>query len=186
MDVRTIEELTVPDRRTSSFGPRGLMLDRRMQPEAGARFIQETIAPFDLAPAVPDDVRAYFDVARQLYIYGLFVYEFFTLAADRALFACELALRERYKQRSTGLYLEKPGSRPPMLRVLLKWAKVEGLLSNARSDEWLTVLADLRNFGAHPSHNRITTPGNAARMIETVATLISDLWARPMKNIPDA
>ena len=63
-----------------------------------------------------------------------------------------------------------------MLRGLLKWALDEGLLPSEHDERRLLVLADLRNFAAHPGMNRIVMPGDSARMITTAAELINELW----------
>lgn len=97
-------------------------------------------------------------------------------AAERALFACELALRERYTGRAS--QPQSNGKRLPMLRELLKWAKDEGLLPSERDDARLLVLADLRNFGAHPGMNRIESSADSARMIADAAAPINELWTR--------
>ncbi len=176
MEIKTRAELIQPERRTTAFGPHGLMTDRYMKDEAAAEFVQRVIADADLHSGVPAEVRDYFETARRLHIYGLFVYEFFTLAADRALFACELALIEKYKIRRPETAATR--KRPPMLRELLKWAQSEGLLSSERDEARLLVLADLRNLAAHPEMNRIVMPPDSARMIASAASLINEVWGR--------
>jgi hypothetical protein len=176
MEIKTLEELMQPDRRTTAFGPLGLMTDRVMKTEAAARFIQSTIAEYDLRDAVPEDVRGYFETARKLHTYGLFVYEFFTLAADRALFACELALRMRHAEAKSGVARAPSREGGAGFSYLLKWSSREGLCGGERSGEHLLTLAELRNFAAHPKMNRIVSPADSARMIETAAWLINGLW----------
>ncbi len=174
MEIKTLAELTRPERRTTAFGPHGLTTDRCLKDEAAAALIQRVVVDADLHAQVPQDVRDYFETARRLHVYGLFVYEFFALAADRALFTCEFALRELYKTRVA----QPQGQRthPPMLRELLKWAIGEGLLPSEHDETRLLVLADLRNFAAHPDMNRIAMPGDSARMITSAAALINELW----------
>jgi len=177
MQIKTLDELMQPQRRTIAFGPHGLMTDRVMKTEPASKFVQSMIAEYDLHSTVPDDVRSYFETARRLHTYGLFVYEFFTLAADHALFACELALRLRHAEANIGVGRPRSRDRSPGLRALLKWAKEQGLYGGERSEEHLLVLADLRNFAAHPNMNRIGSPADSARMIQTAAWLINDLWS---------
>lgn len=175
MELKSLADLTKLERRTTAFGPHGLMTDRALNDEAAAQFAQRVIAESDLHAGVPVEVRDYFETARRLHIYGLFVYEFFALAADRALFACEFALREKYKARNPAARNER--KRPLMLRALLKWAKSEGLLPSERDEARLLVLADLRNFAAHPEMNRIAMPPYSARIIASAAALINELWS---------
>jgi len=177
MEIKTLDELMQPEQRTTAFGPHGLMTDRVMKTNAAARFIQSTIAEYDLRDTVPEDVRGYFETARKLHTYGLFVYEFFTLAADRALFACELALRLRYAEAKSGVARAPSRERGPGFSYLLKWARREGLCGGERSEKHLLILVELRNFAAHPNMNRIVSPPDSARMIQAAASLINGLWS---------
>ncbi|HYM16724.1 MAG TPA: hypothetical protein VEZ14_14320 [Dehalococcoidia bacterium] len=177
MEIKTLAELTRLERWTTAFGPHGLMTDRVLKDEFAAEFVQKMIADTDLRPQIPSEVRDYFETARKLHIYGLFVYEFHALAADRALFACGFALRERYRQWMAQTHPHEPAGRAPTLRALLTWAKSEGLLSSARSDRSLAATADLRNFAAHPDMNAVATPPDSARVIADSAALINELWS---------
>jgi len=51
--------------------------------------LYEQIAKFNLHDAVPEKVRAQFDLALNLYLYHWFVYEFVTLAEQQAYSAME-------------------------------------------------------------------------------------------------
>ncbi len=96
MDIHTLEQLTTVDERLKLFTPPEDYTEGQSFPEVAVRVNQEPIASADLAPDVPEAVREYFELCKKLHIHGCFVYEFFTLAADRTLFALELALKERF------------------------------------------------------------------------------------------
>jgi len=102
MRLKTVAELSQRDERTARFTGLGLMTDRITTPEAGARYAQEIVAPYDLDDAVPADVRDYYETCRSLCAQGYFQYEAFAVAFDRAYLAVELALKRRFLEHHRG------------------------------------------------------------------------------------
>jgi len=58
--------------------------------------IQTAIAELQLIPTVPDEIKQVFTRAKDLFIFGYFRYEFFTIAEHYAYLALEAAIKIRY------------------------------------------------------------------------------------------
>lgn len=58
--------------------------------------IQASIADIQFIPAVPDNVKRTFKRAKDLFIFGYFKYEFFTISQHYAFLALEAAIKARY------------------------------------------------------------------------------------------
>jgi hypothetical protein len=99
---RTLEALTQADPTTLRFSPHGLLGDRVMRAEASAEYLHASIVRAELSAAVPEDVRRSFDRVRQLHMYGLFKYGFFTLADHASWVLPESALGVRFIERYSG------------------------------------------------------------------------------------
>lgn len=67
-----------------------------MRPEDAAKFQQQIVAQFELAPQVAEGTRDSFEDLRKVFAYGLLCYEIFTLVNDRGLLVLEQALRDRF------------------------------------------------------------------------------------------
>lgn len=81
--VLEFEEVVKTDRGASMFG---LDLEK----------IQKAVSDIHLIPPVPDDVKQLFKRAKDLFIFGYFRYEFFTIAEHYAFLALESAIKIRY------------------------------------------------------------------------------------------
>jgi hypothetical protein len=71
---------------------------RRLYPRAGFEDLQKDVADVQLTPRVPEDVQRVFRSAKDLYVFGHFRYQFFTIAYHYAFLALESAIRHRYVQ----------------------------------------------------------------------------------------
>lgn len=100
MSIKSLADLQQPDDRTLRFTPLGL--GRQMRPEDAAKFQQQIVAQFDLAPQVAEGTRLSFEDLRTVFPQGLFCYEIFTLINDRALMVLEQALRDRFVEHHQG------------------------------------------------------------------------------------
>jgi hypothetical protein len=67
-----------------------------MTAERKVAYFQEWIADADLDQLVPADVKQVYERARQLFVFGCFQYEFFSVAAQQARLALESALAARF------------------------------------------------------------------------------------------
>jgi hypothetical protein len=94
MGVRPLGDLREPDERTLIFGPLGI--GGRLRAEDSAEFLQRIMNRHELVPAVADGTRRSFDQLREIFPYGLFNYDIFTLVDGHALLVFEQALRDRF------------------------------------------------------------------------------------------
>lgn len=58
--------------------------------------LQKRVANVQLIPSVPDEIKTVFQRAKQLFVFGYFRYEFFTIAQHYAYLALESAMKTRY------------------------------------------------------------------------------------------
>ena len=65
---------------------------------AGIEELQKDVSSIQLIPSVPEDVKKVFRHAKDLYVYGFFRYNFFTIAQHYAYLALESAIKNRYYQ----------------------------------------------------------------------------------------
>jgi hypothetical protein len=199
-----LADLQTPDEATLVFNPMGL--GGRMEPEDAARFQARAIADARLVGSVPVDIEENFERARQLHLYGVLQYEFFTVASDYALLVLEGALRVRFlshyadgipvvrKGREEKLHAEsfdavRRAARSMRLRgteevrslplgaqALLGWARQERLLPGSETRRVDHALGELRNHAAHPEGRTVLAPPDSARMVRDVAEVINTLW----------
>lgn len=59
-------------------------------------YVQESISKIQLIPNVPESVKHAFKVSKDLFIFGYFRYEFFTISQHYAFLALEAAIKTRY------------------------------------------------------------------------------------------
>ncbi|WP_455387579.1 hypothetical protein [Petrachloros mirabilis] len=92
-----------------------------------------------LSESAPGNVRALFDIARNLYLYAWFVYEFHNVA-EQQVFAClEMALRERLKNEMPlpeEYWSNKRPDRSPTLKPMLRYVIDKGYIKNEGFRTW--------------------------------------------------
>jgi hypothetical protein len=199
-----LADLQTPDEMALLFNPIGF--GSRMEPEDTARFQMSVIADATLVEDVPLEIRENFERARQLHMYGILQYEFFTVASDYSLLVLESALRVRFLSyyekgipvvckgkeetlqagsfdvvrraaRSSRLRgREEVSPLPVGARALLAWARQERLLPGSETRQVDHALGGLRNFAAHPEGRTVLAPPNSSRMLRDVAEVINTLW----------
>ena len=203
-EARTLlASLQCPDELTLRFSPYGF--GAVLSPEDAAAFQDASIAEAVLVEQVPDDVAANFARARQLFLYGVLEYTFFTAAADYVVLVLEGALRLRFISFYDGeipvmrgdtaetlpvrSFDDVRGERKVSLRgvggtkfplpigagALLDWARREELIGD-RSGSTDDLLAQLRDHAAHPVSQKVIAPPAAATILVAVAELINALW----------
>jgi len=177
MNIETFATLTAFDERVADivqFDPLTGAIGAAASPLV---LIQGMIADCDLAPDVPDPVRAHFERCRALHTYGCFRYEFFALATEQAYFTLEAGLRARYRADTS-----TPQRRDPSkmgMQDLLRWGREQGLLYGQRNRVAEEALRQLRNMAAHPDVPPLLTPGISAGAIRDVAEILNHLWGHP-------
>lgn len=124
--LKALSEITQPDARNLAFvrfdasAPDGL---RPMTLED----IHAAAAALELDTGAPEGIASAFAVARNIWLYGWFVWPFYTIASFEAYRCIEMALRVRC--RNEGL-LKNP-ARPPSLKALMQIAINQGWLADA-------------------------------------------------------
>lgn len=152
--LRNLNELSLPDVRmrymSARVGPMVRPLEQRDRYEA--------IADLRLVSRVPEQVRAHYDTARNLYLYAWHVYRFHVVAEHQALASLEMALRLTLGQRAIvdgeGAFVhsstqgsKKRSSRPAGLSQLMSMAARLGIITNdglTRRAQWAQRLAEER------------------------------------------
>jgi hypothetical protein len=157
------------------------------------------VAEVVLHDGVPEDVRSYFNVIKNLCVFGWYVYGFYALCDFLSMTAIELALNIRFPHAAK----QKP---PLTLRPLLELARQEGLLRDenfeavqqergygARAGEGdvaevqddqrhVRIVTDtlprLRNWAAHPTHHSVLLPSDARAAVQRSAEIINQLFKR--------
>lgn len=197
-------DLQTPDEMALVFNPMGF--GGRMEPEDAARFQIRAIAEAILIEAIPLDIKQNFERARQLHMYGVLQYEFFTVASDYSLLVLESALRVRFlSYYENGIPVIRKGQEetlhaasfddvrraprslrlrgreeihpiPVGARALLDWARQERLLPGSETRRVDHALGELRNYAAHPEGRTVLAPPDSSRMIRDVAEVINTLW----------
>ncbi len=131
------------------------------------------VARVFLIPPVPEEVRKTFQRAKDLFVYGYFRYDFFTVAALFAYMALETALRYRWCRSISG----EVSARLPRakMRKLL-----EGLVKRGMLTIWEQRQCELawriRNSLAHPETSSTYFPSYALAALREVALVINRLF----------
>jgi len=181
--IKRNEHFIEPDPRSQSLGP-------PLETE-----YELTTSYFRLHDGVPESVRSYMNMVVTLWLYGWLYYPFYPLAVFHSTAAVEVALQERFPEKS-GRGLQK----------LLKAAKDARLLTDAgfpslqnrRQTEpamagagaaappepayanvLIATLPNLRNRFAHPEMHTIMPPGMSIDALILAAEIINQLWPAP-------
>jgi len=148
---------------------------------------------------VPENVRTYFEMLRNVYVHGWYYYPFCTMAVFLSYFAIEMALRECFKEedpkrKKTFRYLMRKAVKKGLIKagkfshVRERWErskeleKVTGGLTKAfpQTEEYCSVIAEsipnLRNAFAHPQHRTLLLLGQSAVLIKISSELINQLF----------
>ncbi|GAJ07598.1 unnamed protein product, partial [marine sediment metagenome] len=88
--ILSLSEITKMDKTLESFV--------RFTEGEGIEGYQKDICNIQLIPRVPEDVKKVFQRAKDLYIYGFFRYNFYTISQHYAYLALESAIKNRYYQ----------------------------------------------------------------------------------------
>lgn len=134
---------------------------------SGNEYLRFILKPA-LVEAVPQDIKALFEVARGAMAYGYFFYPLFTLATEQLFRVAEAAVLQKCKD------LGVPKSMKTFQQKI-DWLVQEGVISKSESPRWHAA-RELRNSASHPNRQSILTPGNAIGMLEGIAKQVSSLY----------
>jgi len=135
--------------------------------------LAEDVARVFLIPPVPEEVGKTFQRAKDLFVYGYFRYDFFTVAVLFAYMALETALRYRWCRSISG----KVSATLPRgkMRKLLEGLVKGGILTiwEQRQCEWAW---EIRNSLAHPEIASTYLPSHAIAGLRHAALIINKLF----------
>ena len=171
MPLKSLDDILKPDPRLADLCVVQGGIARRMTlaDHHGA------IANINISDAVPDEVSAAFDCARNTIIYAFFDYDLFVVGEMQAFGAFELTLKHR-------LHGHGAAARGT-LRNLVDRARKGGVLppltpgANALADP-IEALIALRNGLSHGTSD-IHSPGMALEVVEACAFWITHLYPPP-------
>lgn len=121
----------------------------------------------ELDSRVPDDLREMFDIARGACLYGWFFYPLYTVGQEHLFRISEAAAIERVRQ------LEGPEL--SNFKRAIDWLTAKDALREDHLHLW-TSAKDLRNLSAHARSPQIHMPGDALRMLKSVAVQLNGLF----------
>lgn len=129
--LRSMENIYQPDPRNDSFVKFDPELKKFRRVELAD--YQRSIAELQLHSGVPEAVLIQFETAKNLYLYGWFVYRFYPVSEHHALTCLELALRTRFGKEIPKKYY---GGKKPTLKPLLRYAIDCQEIKNAGFRRW--------------------------------------------------
>lgn len=121
------------------------------------------------SPTTPNDVARMLEVARHLWVYSYFVWEFGTVAVVWAALALEAGLRECFELETRD---------QTSVRSLIKRARDARLLDEDQGVR-LDALAQFRNRLVHRKGQVALTLGMSAPALEVAHEAIASLFGRP-------
>jgi hypothetical protein len=162
--------------------------------------LQDLLRCSRIRSEVPIDVRKQFEVARKLFVYGYFVYDFYTQACLVSILAVEAALIRRFtdyygadfhlskkshqitaksyqdvrRLLRKGWRLDDEQNFRGGLKSLLGWAAKKNLIGNA--DAYTEDLPRIRGEFAHPLFQSVLPMGMAQLVVTNSIELANDLF----------
>lgn len=196
-ELKPLDRISEPDRRHDGFVIANFRTGET-RPVDLTDFHAD-ISDVTLTGSASEQVVDHFTIARNLYLYSWYVYDFTTPAQAHAYASVEFALRERHATENIKLKSKKPG-----LRMLLESAIKQGWLRDdgythlfPKYEEYLAdefdqpptpdsagidlceillgTIPSLRNSLAHGS-SLLMTPGMALRPLKICAATINQLF----------
>jgi hypothetical protein len=142
----------------------------------------------ELDAAVPEDVRALFEVARGALIYGYLFYPLYTLGIEQLTRVAEAAITHRCvalnaparaRVGNTG----KNKTKRMDFELRIEWLAQQRALSAAERDAWHGI-RKWRNTASHPRRQNPLPPTIAAQALHKVATQINALFSATAAGRP--
>ena len=167
--MKTLAEIFNPDARQAALVTLDVGRWRAME----VRDYHKLLDAVRVTDTAPEAVLEQFEVARDLMLYGWFVYEFYTVASHHAYTCLEFGLREACKVLAGE---GNPCKEVKMARGLgcyLTYLKRKGVIPDGRYDKAIEMVVPmLRNDHAHGS-NTLLNYALAMPTLEIVADLLN-------------
>lgn len=135
-------------------------------------FLKRYTPDFYLRPEVPAVVRESFRIAHKLIEHSYYEYNFYDMAAVKAILTMEMALKLRYKE------LGNEDGNKIRLPRLLKWFNDRNYIEIYNPD-YLEVLRKIRNIVAHPEYHTVSGPIYHRKLIGNIIDLVNGLYENP-------
>ena len=126
--------------------------------------LEAKAAEWVVAEEVPEPIGKILAVARDLFVYGYFKYEFHFVSLVWSLFALEASLRDLLKANEGTKFVK-----------LISQGVERGLIADHQK-EFLDAGRTLRNQVAHPTEQVVITPAMAAETLRSTHQLISEMY----------
>ncbi|MGV3626716.1 MAG: hypothetical protein ACO1PN_03390 [Betaproteobacteria bacterium] len=130
-----------------------------------------------LAPQVPKDISAMFEVARGSMVYGWYFYPLLTLGMEQCYRITEAAVRFRCQQLGEPLVSvsAKGRERQKSFHELCQTLVQFGVIPESDVEFW-EAARKLRNWASHPQDQPINMPGQSAGVLQRTADKINELF----------
>ena len=123
--LRPVEYITEPDPRTSCYSKQLVHFHR-------------DVSSLKLNDNVPQNIVIQFETTKNLYLYGWFIYRFYTVSEHHALACLEFALYSRYRKTiPKNKYF--PKHKEPGLQALLQYAIDLNDIKNEEFETWRKI-----------------------------------------------
>ncbi len=160
----TVENWSQPDPVMRHFG----LVEGGRPRQAMADDWARAFLKLELSPAVPQNVRDLFEVARGVCLYGWFFYPLYQIGEDQLFRVVDSAVASKCK-RDGG-----PKARASFADRI-KWLCDHGVIPEEERLRW-DGLRNLRNITSHPEMQMIHPPGSVLTSFQLAARLISALF----------
>jgi hypothetical protein len=144
-----------------------------------ASFKKSTVPEIHFKELVPEDVVKSFNIIQKLLLHSYYEYEFYDVAAAKALMTFEMALKIRYEQLTGEEWEKKVKRREPKrdLMNLISWFQNQHYFE-VTNDKYLEQVRKVRNSYAHPEKHSYGGP-MVRQWIQNPMDLINDLYEDP-------
>ncbi|HJT21323.1 MAG TPA: hypothetical protein VJ746_12680 [Nitrospira sp.] len=198
--LKLFQEILSPDRLSASY-----VVVNRETGDTRPVTVEDShkrLSSINLNDNVPEDIRSYFETIKNVFLYGWFVYAFYTVAMFLSFTVIEMASREKFKQDDP----DREWNFPKLIHVAKKRGFIteEGFVSVKRGrerfgktfeeattpidqpiEDYCAILAksipSLRNVFAHPERDMIVLPSDAISTMVLAAEFINQLF--PAKSL---
>lgn len=172
--MKALAEILNPDARQAAFASLANGVLRPWE----IRGYHELLEAIQVMDIVPEAVREQFEVARNLMLYGWFVYEFYTVGGTQALASLEFGLREAYTVSANAGGADVGSKTRRGLTRYIRWAKESELLPDGLLRHRIeSLIPSLRNQLAHGGRTLLDF-GTAVFQLEVTADMLNMVYSK--------
>jgi hypothetical protein len=172
--VKTLAEIFNPDARQAALVTLDVGRWRAME----VRDYHKLLDAVRVTDTAPEAVLEQFEVARNLMLYGWFVYEFYTVGGTQALASLEFGLREAYTVSANAGGADVGSKTRRGLTRYIRWAKESELLPDGLLRHRIeSLIPSLRNQLAHGGRTLLDF-GTAVFQLEVTADMLNMVYSK--------